>query len=282
MKPPLLTYCHGEFRDGPLLIPTTDPGFVWGATVTDRLRTYHGTPFRLAEHIRRFRRSAELCCVPLALAESAIEEVVLELIDRGRHRAEGEFMVILWATPTTFAAELHPLDPQPYRDLVRAGARLVTSAVPALPHACVPRQAKMRSRLHWWIAERQAKAVDPQAMAVLVDDDGSVTETAIANVLAVLGKSVVSPLPEKILPGVSLEFVRELCRDLGITFVERSIGIDECRGAYEVILTSTAFGVSGVSQWDGVPVRFPGPVLHSLRRRWSESVGRDIWADFLS
>lgn len=282
MKPPILTYCHGEFRDGPLLIPTTDPGFVWGATVTDRLRTYHGTPFRLAEHIRRFRRSAELGFVPLTLGESAIEEIVLELIDRGRHRADGEFMVILWATPTTFAAELHPLDPLPYRDLVRSGARLVTPKVPALPDACVPRQAKMRSRLHWWIAERQAKAVDPQAMAVLVDDDGIVTETAIANVLAVFGETIVSPPSERILPGVSLEFVRELWQDLGRSFVERSISVDECRGADEVMLTSTAFGVCGVSWWDGVPVRFSGPVLHSLHRAWSESVGRDIWADFLS
>lgn len=248
--------------------------------MTDRLRTYHGKPFRLSEHVHRFRCSAESCRVPLMLSATAIEEIVLELLHRGRSRADGEFVVILWVTPATFAAELHLLDPRPYCGLVQEGARLVTAKVRALPPTCVSRQAKMRSRLHWWIAEAEAKAADPRAMAVLRDDDGSVTETAIANLLAVCGKSVISPLPEKILPGVSLGFVRELCQDLGLAFVERSMGVEECRRADEVILTGTAFGVCGVSWWDGVPLRFPGPTLQALRSRWSESVDRDIWADF--
>ena len=42
-----------------------DAGFVWGATVTDLCRTFRSQPYRLADHLRRFRRSCELAYVPL-------------------------------------------------------------------------------------------------------------------------------------------------------------------------------------------------------------------------
>ena len=41
-----------------------DAGFIWGATVTDLCRTFRRRPYRLADHLARFRRSCELALVP--------------------------------------------------------------------------------------------------------------------------------------------------------------------------------------------------------------------------
>ncbi len=277
-----LAYCNGVYQPGPLTIPTHDPGFLWGATVTDRLRTYLRQPFRLAEHLNRFRRSAEQCRIPLTPDNTVIGGIIAELLNRWRDQSTEEAVVILWATPARFGIEVQRFNPEPYRPMVRHGARLITSATQPVPPGCVPRSAKMRSRLHWWIAEHDAKVHDPQAMAVLVDPDGSVTETALANVLAVFGTTIVSPPTERILPGVSRDFVRDLSPSLRLSFVERPLSVEEAQGADELLLTSTPFGVCGVSRWDGVDRRFPGPVLEKLHRRWSETVGRDIWAEFIS
>ena len=61
-----LAYQNGQFVPAAQLsIPVHDAGFVWGATVTDRARTFNGRPFRLEEHLRRFRKSCTSARVPL-------------------------------------------------------------------------------------------------------------------------------------------------------------------------------------------------------------------------
>lgn len=283
MKPITLSYCQGEYRDGPLTLSTSDPGFVWGATVTDRFRTYRGEPFLLNEHLERFENSARLCAIPLPHSHTEIEGIVHELLDRWRGRWSGrmvELVGILWATPRTFAIEVHRFDPSPYVEMVQRGAHLRTSRVQALPPGCVPRSAKMRSRMHWWIAEREAKQVDPRALAVLVDADGCVTETAVANVLLVREERVISPPRERVLGGVSLQFVRELLAGIDMTIEENSFKISEILPTDEVLLTSTAFGICGVSEWDGRAQVFPGKAVRMLHQVWSQRVGCDIWAEF--
>ncbi|HEX2476027.1 MAG TPA: hypothetical protein VHK01_14850, partial [Lacipirellulaceae bacterium] len=43
-----------------LRIDVDDLGFLLGATVTERLRTFRGAVFRLDEHMRRLHRSLEI------------------------------------------------------------------------------------------------------------------------------------------------------------------------------------------------------------------------------
>jgi branched-subunit amino acid aminotransferase/4-amino-4-deoxychorismate lyase len=140
----------------------------------------------------------------------------------------------------------------------------------------------MRSRLHWWIAEQEVKRTDPDMLAVLVEENGQVTETYLANVLLVRNERIVSPPLDQILEGISLRFVQELCGGIGMSFEEKSFTVSEIFGADEILLTSTPFGVCGVSEFDGLPQQFPGKVVMALREAWSQVVGRDIWADFAS
>ena len=46
---------------------------------------------------------------------------------------------------------------------------------------------KHRSRMHFYLADKDARLLDPQAMALLLDLDGFVTETNGANFLMVDG-----------------------------------------------------------------------------------------------
>jgi branched-subunit amino acid aminotransferase/4-amino-4-deoxychorismate lyase len=285
MMPETLAYLNGQFVPASqLAIPVADAGFVFGAAATEFVRTFRGRLFRLDDHLTRLQQSCELCRIPLRVSEDELRAAAERLVKH--NHSEGELAHILFATPgplahlggadsgPTLGMHTTPLSFARYRRLFTDGARLV---VPAIRGSTpIDPRAKMRSRMHWWIAEQQARDVDPHAWALLLDGDGFVTETAAANLLIVRDGTVLSPPRTTILNGVSLRVVEELCAELGIPFAERPLTLRECQSPDEAMLTGTAFCVAGVRAIDELPVRWPGPFTRRLLAAWSERVGVDI------
>ena len=163
----------------------------------------------------------------------------------------------------------------------REGQRLVTTGVEQVSERCWPPALKCRSRMHYYLADRQAAAIDPQARALLLDAQGFVTEASTANVLIYrAGEGLISPPLPKILRGISLSVVAELAGRLGIPFGERDLTIDDVASADEVLLTSTSVCILPVTQLNGRPIGSgrPGKAFSDLMAAWSEMVGLDIVA----
>ena len=180
--------------------------------------------------------------------------------------------------PVTFGMHTFPLPWKRYRPLVQDGASLVVPGIRQIPSDIIDPHIKQRSRLHWWLADREARQREPGSIALLLDAAGQVTETASANFLVVRGGTVLSPRRASILEGISLNVVRELCGRLSIPFAEQSLTLDDCLHADEAMLTSTGYCLAGVSKLQGSPLRFPGPILTRLLHAWNEEVGLDIHA----
>jgi branched-chain amino acid aminotransferase len=280
-------YIDGQFipeQDAKLSLH--DAGFVWGATVTDRVRTYRRRLFRLTEHLRRFRRSCELCRIPQSVPDAELTRLAEHLIEHNGSLIprEDELVLIIFATPGNHSPNLglivEPLDASRYQPLIARGARLITPPTRQILRESVPPEAKMRNRMHWWIAEQQVRDIDPTASAILLDTDDHLTETASANFAIVQNNSLLVPSRASVLDGVSLRVIEELCTQLSISFLERPISVEDCQQCDEAILTSTSFGVCGVSSFNSRPIPWPGKVLEQLRAAWSDLVGIDIWRDF--
>src|SRR5205823_488592 len=77
-------------------LPLHDAGFVWGATVTDLLRTFVRRPYRLADHLARFRRSCALACVPQPYSDDDLAAVVARLVahNAGPVGPDGDLAVV--------------------------------------------------------------------------------------------------------------------------------------------------------------------------------------------
>jgi branched-subunit amino acid aminotransferase/4-amino-4-deoxychorismate lyase len=278
-----------------------DAGFVMGATVTDLFRTMRFQPFRLPEHLRRFRASCQAACIPQVRSEEELTQLTLELIARNTPPvpADGDLAVVLFATPgpigyylgaaggpgdapATFGLHSFPLPFARYRELFTEGARLVVPRTRHVPKASVEPGIKQRSRLHWWLAQQEVHERDPKASALLVGEDGCVTETAAANVLVVRKGTVLTPPRTTVLAGVSLQVTEELCRQADIPFREQSLTVADCCEADEVLLTSTPYCLAGVCSVDGVRVPWPGPILERLLVSWNDLVGFDLRRQILS
>jgi branched-chain amino acid aminotransferase len=293
-----LAYLNGQLLPQAAAgLPLHDAGFVFGATVTDLCRTFRHALYRWPDHLARFRRS---CAATYIHPPGSDEEVTRHANELVAHNARllgpgQELALVLFATPgpvgyyagldgglgdapPTFGMHTFPLPLARYRRLFQEGAHLAVPQTRHVPAACVDPRVKQRSRLHWWLADREAARVEPGAIALLLDPDGHVTETAGANFLALRAGTVLSPPRQAVLGGISLQVVRELCDQAGIPFAERPLTLADCVTADEALLTSTPYCVAGVSRIDGTPLPWPGPVFRKLLGLWSAAVGLDIAA----
>ena len=276
-----------------------DAGFVFGATVTDLCRTFGQRLYRWDDHLRRIRVSCEMAHIDPRLDDSEVTRLAHELIGRNAPLLPQtqEHCLVLFATPgpvgyylgepggagdavPTFGMHTFPLPYDRYRRLIEHGADLVIPQTRHVPAACVDPRIKHRSRMHWWLADREVQAVRPGAQALLLNERGHVTETAAANFLIVKQGVVISPPSGTILSGVSLQVVRELCGGLEIAFQERPLTVDECLAADEAMLTSTPYCVAGVRSLNEKMFAHPGAIFRQLRDAWSDAIGTDIHAGF--
>jgi branched-chain amino acid aminotransferase len=272
-----------------------DAGFVFGATVTDLCRTFRHQLYRWPEHLARFRQSCKAVHIEVEPSNVFLTRLAEQLVHHNARllSAEQDLALVLFATPgpvgyyaglqggigdaaPSFGMHTFPLPLARHRRLFQEGAHLITPMTRHVPAECVDRRIKQRSRLHWWIADREVAGREPGAIALLLDLDGLVTETAGANFLMVRSGTVLSPPADAILGGISLQVVRELCADLAIPFEEQPLTPADCLAADEAFLTCTSFCIAGVSRINGTPVPWPGPVFQRLLANWSASVGLDI------
>jgi branched-subunit amino acid aminotransferase/4-amino-4-deoxychorismate lyase len=282
-------YLNGEWvRDTELHVAVDDVGFLLGATVTERLRTFDGHVFRLDEHLQRLRRSLEIVGLDAESITSTVEGAITDFLkrNRGKIAARDDWSIVAFVTPgvsgsgrPTVCVHGHPLPFHLWAAQFDAGVHVVVSDTRQVPTSCWPAELKCRSRMHYYLADRAAAAQRPGARAILLDQDGFVAEASTANVLLYRdGEGLVSPPHDHILAGVSLGVVRELAGQISVPFVMRPLSVAELHAADEAMLTSTSICVLPIVECDGRAVGSgkPGPIYRRLLTAWSELVGLDV------
>lgn len=260
-----------------LMVSVHDWGFRQGAIAVERLRTYGGRPVRLSQHIVRWRRTLDALALPIFVEEQEIAERIAELLRRNENwlREQGECGITMLATPgcdptdgagATEILHLNPLNHakiQHHRDV---GQPMVITDVQQPPDKCWPRDIKVRCRLHYYLADRAAQQIDPDAVGVLLDADGSVTETSIANLAICREGGIVSPPPAQVLPGVTQQVVEQLAEQLQVAWSHTTLFPADLREADEVWLMGTDGGLWFVNRVDGVLIGEgrPGPIYQKF------------------
>lgn len=263
-----------------------DAGFTLGVTVTERLRTFEGRLFRRAEHLARLRSSLEIIGLAADEITAEIGDAVDEYIDRHREQRQpgDDWAVVAFVTPgegdkpTTCVHGL-PLPFGQWADQFEVGTRLYTSDHRQVPPSCWPAELKCRSRMHYFLADQQARRRDPQARGLLLDQEGFVGEGSTANIAIVDARgNIATPLYSKVLPGVSMAVIEELSPRIGVGFAQRDLALAEVYEASEVWLTSTSICALPVVAVDDRPIANgrPGPLHGRLLAAWGDMVGVDI------
>jgi branched-chain amino acid aminotransferase len=299
--PEPLAYLNGRWLPlSQAAIGIFDTGFIQGVTVAEQLRTFKGKLFRLDLHLERLAHSLEIIGVDPGMPLTEIGQIATELVEQNRKLIDpdDDLGATMFVTPgnspsyfsvapskgPTVGIHTQPLSFGTWAEKYRTGDSLVVTDVQHVPRACWPPELKCRSRMHYYLADKKACEAQPGARALLLDEDGHVTEASTANILIYdTDRGLISPPKDYILPGVTVAVVEELAAQLAIPFSHRELTVSDVAQANEVLLCSTSPCIWSVTQLNGRPIANgqPGPISRRMREAWSQMVGVDIEAQAL-
>lgn len=292
-----IAYLNGQFVPiANAVLSVFDLGVVAGASVTEMGRTFKHVPFRLEDHLSRLEASLEITGIRPGISRADLEGICRKVIsENSRHiPTDHDLGLIIFVTAgqnltylgraslpvaktPSVCVHTFPLPFELWADAYETGLHLVTTSVKSVPDDVIDSRVKHRNRLHWHLADIEAKGIDPTAMALLTDHDGFLTETATGNLCVVEGTTILTP-EKHVLEGISRNVVSELASSLGLTFGLTRLTPEDLLRCNEAFLTSTPHCLVPVTQFNHQPIGNgqPGPVYRRLLAAWSDLVGFDI------
>jgi branched-subunit amino acid aminotransferase/4-amino-4-deoxychorismate lyase len=272
-----------------------DPGFVQGVTVSEQLRTFGGTLFELDQHLQRLSRSLQI----VGLTDIDLDSVRTQALAIASHNHSllqpgDDLGLTIFVTPgcatsapggqhagPTIGIYTTPLPFHRWSNCYTGGESLVVSSVRQSPGNCWPEELKCRSRMHYYLADQEARRKKPGARALLLDQSGFVAEASTASVLAWRqDEGFVAPPVEKVLPSISVRVIKRLAAELSLNFVHRDLTVEDMLTADEVLLSSTSPCLLPVLSIDQTTIGNgqPGPIFQQVLSAWNQLTNTDIAA----
>ncbi|MFC3714159.1 D-amino-acid transaminase [Sphingoaurantiacus capsulatus] len=272
---PRIAYVDGAYVPlSEAAVSIEDRGFQFADGVYEVAAAFDGKLFDFEGHAARLRRNLAELSIDEPMSAKALELVGRKLlakngggtallyiqVTRGQARRDHPFPAV--STPTlVMTARGYDYAPRVKQQL--NGVKLLTQPDERWGRCDIKSVALLANVLAKQAA-RQAGAFE----AVLVEDDGTVTEGASTNIWIVdrNGMIVTHPAGRKILSGIVRDTLMRLAKADGLKVVERAFDVAEMNAAAEVFVTSTTALCIGVSSIDGTPVGSgtPGPVSRRL------------------
>jgi D-alanine transaminase len=273
-----IVYLNGEFM--PLAearIPVLDRGFIFGDGVYEVIPVYSRNPFRLPEHLARFRRSHEAIRLDNPFSNEEWTGLVDELVARNAGDDQSVYLQVTRGvakrdhafpaktTPTVFGMS-SPLS-TPSKEAVENGVAAIT----ATDFRWLKCDVKSTSLLGNCLL-RQA-AADAGALEVVMFRDGHLTEGSSSNVFVVRNGVILAPAKDNlVLPGITYDVVVELAQNHKLPYEIGRVSEQTVRAADEIWVTSSTKEVLAVTTLDGKPVGTgkPGPVFRRMHQLYQE------------
>jgi para-aminobenzoate synthetase component 1 len=252
-------------------LPAGCPGFQYGHGFFETIRVEKGNPVFLARHMERFSK-AWLEFFTSEPPDLTWEDIIAQVIDHNGlgnqaaavkiiaakgDRTQPPFNHTLAVIARPYVHRLEGKDP--------AGLNLAV-----YPH---PRQTpladhKTLNYLYYFQAGHWAKQTGADE-ALILNPDGTVSETNSANILALKGKTVFLPASKHVLPGIMEQGVCEYLAGIGYQAERVPLRPEDLTSADQVLLTNSLIGAAPVLSLDGKILK---QLSFPLWRRINEAV----------
>lgn len=295
--PPRLVYLSGQLvPEAEAKVSIFDAAVLLGDSITESTRTFRHQPFRLDDHIARLFKSLKVARIDPGHSPEQLTQITLDTLDANRQAmsAEDDCWIVhnisrgllksgpspAQTRPATIMIYTDHMDLRGWANFYTVGCHAVTAMSRAVPAQSLDARLKNRSRLHYTIADAEARLVDPDAQVVLLDTNGYVSENKGGNFFVVSDGQVLTPTTENCLAGISRQTVLELATKLGIAAKETRLQPYDIYNADEAFFTSTPYCMMPATKFNGLPIGDGnvGPITKRLLAAWSELVVMDIVA----
>ena len=237
-----------------------------------------------SEHLDRLERSLGMLQMDMPMGRAALTLVMAEVVRRNRVQ---DGVLYLQVSRGAMRRD-HPIPDDPPRPTLILTARSIppasltakyrdgVKAITMADERWARRDIKTTQLLPNLLARTAAKRAGALE-AVLVDDDGFVTEGAVTSFWIVdgAGNIITRELSHSILPGVTRRVMLEAAAEAQVTIIERKFTVAEALAAREAFLSSASGAAVPVVAIDGVKIGDgqPGPVARRIRELYARKAG---------
>ena len=162
-----------------------------------------------------------------------------------------------------------------YKGLVYGedGLDLITSSVRRNAPAFLDSKIHHNNLLNNILAKIEANHAQADD-AVMLDQNGFLSETNATNIFLVRRGVLYSPFAEACLPGLTRKRVLEIAQELGIPNQEKNLSMTEMYTADEMFTTGSMGGLSWVKSVDGriIGKGIKGPLCQTLQDHYQNTV----------
>lgn len=285
----MVTYFNGEYVDDEdAKISVRSRAINYGLGCFGGVRGYLSDDgqqvfvFRLADHVTRLQRSAQVLFLRLPGDHAAICEILVEVLRRNQVHHDAYLRPLVFSNSVRLAPVLREEDSfftvycmplQRYLD--KDHIDVCVSSWRRVPDNAIPARAKPTGLyLNSALARREAydNGFDE---AIFLTEHGKVSEGSAEHVFIVRRGVLYSPpSTEDNLDGITRRSIIDLAADLGIPFVERSIGRSELYTSDEMFLCGTGAEITPVRSVDRRPLAGGpiGPITKMLQGYFADVV----------
>lgn len=277
-----------------------DSSLMFGDMVFEMTRSFNGVQFKLKEHIDRLFAGTSILQIPMPISPEEMESICLQTIERNQDtfRPDDEHRLLIDVSrgllgiyqdiPGAHVGTNIIVADFPLRRTVSTMGKLfdtgVNLAIPsqrAIPSRYLDPKIKNRSRIFYLMANIEVSRLKGENnWALLLDDDGFITEGTGDNFFMVKNGVIYTPEGRNILRGISRQYViDELGPQLGYQIIEKNLEPYDLYTADEAFITGTPFCMLPVSSLNGSKIGksdFPGKVFQELISTWGHNVGVDL------
>ena len=276
-----------------------DSALMFGDMVFEMTRSFQKKQFKLMEHIERLYLGLKSLRIPISISPKEMEDACYRVIEVNDHLFEDDdehrLMIDVSRGLLGIYESIEGLEKGtnviiadfPLKWTVKSmgklfdqGINAVITSQRAIPSRLMDPKIKNRSRLFYLMANIEASQISgDNNWALLLDEDGFISEGTGDNFFIVKGDKVITPEGRNILKGISRQYVlEELCLKLGLTPVEKNIEAYDVYNADEAFMTGTPFCMLPVTSLNGLKIGEGkvGNIFNKLINLWGKNTNTNI------
>jgi branched-chain amino acid aminotransferase len=278
--PDTIYYVNGSFvKKDNAFIHVNDIGLLRGYAVFDYLKTYHGKPFRLKDHLQRLQNSAAFIGLKIPKQNNEIEEICYALLKKNCFKESNIRIVVTGGVGADSKSKGEPgliitceLRAELAGELYTEGIKVKTVA--GKREITFSKTCNYISAVDYLALYRQEGFSE-----VLYVYDGKILECTSSNIFLIKGDKLITPA-EEILLGITRKVILEIAEPF-FEVSERTVMLEETLNADEIFISSTereimpVIGIDKETIGDGKV----GAKTKMLSNEFKKYVDSLVWAE---
>ncbi|MBL7055126.1 branched-chain amino acid transaminase [Candidatus Woesearchaeota archaeon] len=267
----------------------------YGTAVFEGIRFYKAEKgiavFRLKEHVNRLFNSADALSMELKFSRNEIEEAVKKMV-RANNFEEG------YIRPLIFYGEclnVYPENVSVNCAIVisdfkndKDGLKVKISRFKRINESATVSEAKISGNYANSVLAMEDVRRQGYDEALMLDEDGMVSEGPAHNLFIVKGALLLSPTSKSALQGITRDSILRIAEELGYTAIEQELEAEDIKEADEAFFCGTGSEIIWIKSIDDIGISDEiGEVTKKIKDKYFEIVkGKDKkfdnWLEYIS